>query len=104
MSEQVRPNFAKNSSSPSASPIPAEIQEQRSRRPESGAIWKRTSKTTNMEYMTLRLKFTREKLTALLNAPVTEDNLVALDLVAFPNQNQAENPKRPSYRIYEELS
>jgi uncharacterized protein (DUF736 family) len=102
MSEPIRPNFVRNSTAP-VTPVSPEIQERRSQRAELGAVWKRTSKA-NMEYMTIRLKLTREKLQALLASPTNDRNEVEVDLVAFANQNQEDNPRRPSYRVYEELS
>lgn len=76
------------------------LAEKRKQRPEVGAAWKRQSKT-NMEYLTIRLKLTREKLQELLNNNTEE---VSVDLVAFPNKSNNGNSRRPVFRIYEELT
>lgn len=70
-------------------------------RPEVGAIWQRQAKTTGNEFLSLKLKLTKEKLQKLLT---NEDEVVEVSFVAFPNKFKEGNPKRPSFRIYDELN
>lgn len=79
-----------------------DISEQRKLRPEVGAIWKRTSKQNGGEYMTIRLRLTKERLEELLLI-AEEGQEVEYDLVSFPNSRE-ENDRRPSFRVYEDLS
>jgi len=110
-----RPNFAANGTTAVAAGVDGAgvseaLKAKRSTRPEIGAMWKRNSKSTGTEYLSIRLKLTREKIQELLTKPTVESGVdgtelvVEVDLVAFPNSNAEGNPRRPSFRVYEELS
>lgn len=69
-------------------------------RPEIGAIWEKISKS-NSKYMNIRLKLSKKKLMDLLNS---NEEVISVNLIAFPNRDVKENTNRPNFRIYEELS
>lgn len=78
--------------------------EQRRQRPEVGAIWIKQAKTSNMEFLKIRLKLNKDQLQSLLEKTpdnATEQELPVYELVAFPNSSSNENNKRPAFRIYE---
>ena len=105
MSENSRPSFLANgvtNTSPVSTQDMTVLVETRRQRPETGAIWTRRSKTKEMEYMNIRMKFTKAKLQQLLSQ-VTEGDVVEASFVAFPNANKEESDRRPSFRIYESL-
>lgn len=77
----------------------SELIEERRQRPEIGAIWTRKAKTSNMEFLKLRIRLTKEQLSQL--ALSSDEEQVTVELVAFPNTYKDSNDKRPSYRIYE---
>lgn len=74
----------------------------RKERPEIGAIWDHQAKTTGNKFLSLKLKLTKEKLQQLLAA--SGEEVVEVSFVAFPNKFKEGNPKRPSFRIYDELN
>jgi uncharacterized protein (DUF736 family) len=74
--------------------------EDKSVRSEVGALWKRQSRS-NMEYMSIKLELSKEKLQNLLSK---EGETIQVNLVAFPNKTHNGNMSRPNFRIYEELS
>lgn len=86
----VKPTFGASSSNTSSG----------QGRPEIGVIWNRTSTSKNLQFMNIKVKLSKEKLTELLS---TNDNEVTLDLVAFPNREHNGNDRRPNYRIYESV-
>lgn len=93
-----KPNFVANG----VNTVPGEeLTEARSTRPELGAAWTRFSKNKNMEYMNVRLKMTKELLNKYLSS--SKDEEVYINLVAFPNKHKGDNPKRPAFRLFEEL-
>lgn len=51
--------------------------------------------------MNIRLKLPKEKVKELLN---NEGDVIAFNLIAFPNNTTKENSNRPSFRVYEELN
>jgi uncharacterized protein (DUF736 family) len=65
---------------------------------EIGAIWSRTTKS-NSKFLSIKLNITKEQLKQL--AETTED-VVSVNLVAFPNRYKEESDNRPDFRIYEE--
>jgi len=77
--------------------------EKRRDRPEVGAIWTRKAKTSNIEFLSLKLTLTKERLQELL-ATVNGEGVIETSFVAFPNKFHEGNPKRPFFRIYEEQS
>lgn len=87
-----------------AAPTPTPTTQTKPIRPEVGAVWSRQAKTSNLNYMTIKLKITKEKLQELLNKSVNEKGEVDFNLVAFPNKTQHVSPGRPNFRIYEELN
>jgi len=102
LNNNERPTFGANVNGANTEEA-TKLAEQRKQRPEVGAIWKKSSTTTNMDYMTIRLRVTKEKLQELLSKPTNENGEVDLNLVAFPNKSQQGIDRRPSFRIYEEL-
>lgn len=113
MNTVTRPSFTQNvSTAPvgtktttdNIDPRLSQLVEQRRQRPEIGAIWERQAKSNNMNYLKIRLKFSRAKLQELLaNTPETTnpDEIPITEFVAFPNTRQENNTKRPSFRVYE---
>ena len=68
-------------------------------RKESGAIWERTSKANN-RFLSIKLNMSKKVLQELLAKSTTED--VSIGFVAFPNKSQNGDPKRPTFRIFED--
>lgn len=68
-------------------------------REEIGAIWEHISKNNN-KYMNIRFNVDKKKLVSLIES-ATEDGIVKLDLLAFPNKHNEGNSKRPVFRIFE---
>ena len=66
---------------------------------ESGAIWKRQSKKTNSDFLSIRLTLNKEKLKELL---AKDGDSVNIGFVAFPNPYKNEGEKRPDFRIFED--
>lgn len=83
----VRPTFGAN-----------QTKQTKKDRPEIGAIWERMSKS-NFKYMNIRLKLSKKKLLDLINS---NEEVISVNLVAFPNKDLKENTNRPNFRIYEE--
>ena len=69
------------------------------KRTESGAIWKRVSSRDNSEFLSIRLKLSKERLQALL---AKTGDTVDVGFVAFNNPFKNEGPKRPDFRVYED--
>ncbi len=72
-------------------------------RPELGAVWQKTARSTNKDYLNITLEFKKEKLKELLDAEVDERGNVKVKLVAFHNKFYKGDPRQPNYKIYEEL-
>lgn len=70
-----------------------------SERKESGAIWERTSKA-NERFLSIKLNMSKKVLQELLAKSTTED--VSIGFVAFTNKSQNGDPKRPTFRIFED--
>jgi hypothetical protein len=68
-------------------------------RKESGAIWERTSKANN-RFLSIKLNMSKKALQELLAKSTTEE--VSIGFVAFPNKSQNGDPKRPTFRIFED--
>lgn len=68
-------------------------------RKESGAIWERTSKANN-RFLSIKLNMSKKALQELLAKTTTEE--VSIGFVAFPNKSQNGDPKRPTFRIFED--
>jgi len=68
-------------------------------RKESGAIWERTSKANN-RFLSIKLNMNKKALQELLAKSTTEE--VSIGFVAFPNKSQNGDPKRPTFRIFED--
>lgn len=68
-------------------------------RKESGAIWERISKANN-RFLSIKLNMSKKALQELLAKSTTED--VSIGFVAFPNKHQNGDPKRPTFRIFED--
>jgi len=68
------------------------------KRQEVGAIWTRTTKS-NSEFLSIKLNITKELLKQLSE---TTEEIVSVNLVAFPNRYKDGNDTRPDFRIYEE--
>jgi uncharacterized protein (DUF736 family) len=77
------------------------LTETRSQRKEVGASWAKVSRS-GMNYYTTKLTFTKQELQELLDS--STGDVVELRLVSFPNANQDNNPRRPSYRLYKEIN
>ena len=90
MNGQTRPTFGVTP------PTPGPTAEQQ--RQEIGAIWSRTSKV-NTEFLSIKLNITKEFLKQLSE---TTEEVVSVNLIAFPNRFKDEAPNRPDFRIYEE--
>lgn len=103
LNNNEKPTFGVPQATQTTTEVKTEVVDQRKTRPEVGQIWNKQSRTNNLNYMTIRLRVTKEKLQELLNKPVNEHGEVDLNLVAFPNKNQQGVDRRPSFRIYEEL-
>lgn len=79
----------------------SELIEERRQRPEIGAIWTRKAKTSNMEFLKLRIRLTKDQLNQLASSSTSDEEQITVEFVAFPNTYKDSNDKRPSYRIYE---
>jgi uncharacterized protein (DUF736 family) len=81
-----------------------ELVAERRQRVEQGAIWSRTAKSNGMEFLKIRLRFTRKQLQEILaRTPENDSEVPITEFVAFPNSNKGDNPNRPSYRVYEAI-
>lgn len=69
-------------------------------RPEIGAIWQRSSKVSNKDFLSVKLNISKKKLQELLAASTGEE--INLSLVAFPNEYKEAGDNRPAFRVYEE--
>lgn len=76
-----------------------EIKQNPSERVEAGAIWKRESRKDNSEFLSLKIKLSKERLKALLQQ---EGDSVDIKFVAFTNSSKNGDAKRPDFRVYEE--
>ena len=68
-------------------------------RKEVGVVWNRQAQTSNFQFLSIRMELTKEVLRKMLES--TEE-VVPLNLVAFPNRFKEGQDNRPDYRIYEE--
>lgn len=68
-------------------------------RKEAGAIWERTSKANN-RFLSIKLNMSKKALQELLAKSTTEE--VSLGFVAFQNKSQNGDPRRPTFRIFED--
>jgi uncharacterized protein (DUF736 family) len=81
-----------------------DIQKKRSERPEVGAIWENTTKSQS-KYMNIRFKIPKSELLKLIeDSSLDNEGKVTVSFIAFPNKKEEPNSKRPSFRIYKELS
>ena len=94
MEFKVKPTFGAPQVETEVKPL-----EDKSFRPEVGAVWERQSRN-NMDYLSIKLELTKEKLQTLLSK---EGDIVRVNLVAFPNKTHNGNLNRPNFRIYEEI-
>jgi len=83
--------------------VDPEVIKKRNARSETGAIWKSHSKKNGMEYMNIKMRFNKEQLEGLLEK-LGDKEEISTNFVAFPNKNLEDNPRRPLYKIYEEIS
>ena len=97
MDGNTKPTFGVGTST-----TPDAVDTVRQQRPEIGAIWERKSMKTGSTYLNIRLKLPKKKLEELL-ASAKDDEPTNVNFVAFTNKNKEENPKRPSFRVYEEI-
>jgi uncharacterized protein (DUF736 family) len=72
---------------------------QTSDRVEAGALWKRYSKSSGMEFFSIKLKFSKEKLKQLLEK---EGESIDLGFIAFSNNSKQADDKRPDFKIFED--
>lgn len=94
MENNVKPTFGSTVITTSeASNVPL------NERKESGAIWERTSKANN-RFLSIKLNMSKKALQELLAKTTTEE--VSIGFVAFPNKSQNGDPKRPTFRIFED--
>lgn len=78
-------------------------QENKTFRPEVGAIWEKKSRERSNPFMSIRFRMTKEKLQELINTSEPgDDGFVNINFVAFPNKGKVDGDKRPNHRIYEE--
>jgi uncharacterized protein (DUF736 family) len=89
--KSIKPTFG---ATPNATTVPT------NNRSEIGAIWERSSKTSNKPYLNVKLNLTKSKLQQLLATASGEE--VNISLVAFPNEYKETGDNRPNFRIYEE--
>jgi len=81
-----------------------DLQKKRAERPEVGAIWENTTKSQS-KYMNIRFKLPKSELLKLIeDSTLDTEGKVTVSFIAFPNKNEEPNSKRPSFRIYQELS
>ena len=85
----TRPTFGINNST---------VNKTTEKRVESGCIWRRNSKRTNEEFLSIQIKFSKERLKLLLSK---EGDTVDLGFVAFTNNTKNEGSKHPDFRVYE---
>lgn len=78
------------------------LQERRQQRDEVGAVWTKTTKNSESEYMTIKLKLDQEQLNHLLSQ-LSNDNVAVLELVAFPYTGGETNGRRPTYRVFPDI-
>lgn len=71
---------------------------EKTKRSEAGAVWNRVTKN-NTEFLSIKLKFTKEFLKKLTELNQDE---VAVNYVAFPNDYKKDNQTRPDFKVYEE--
>lgn len=76
-----------------------EVKQNSNERQETGAVWKRQAKSGQMEFLSLKIKLTKDKLKALL---AQTGETVDISFVAFPNPHKNEDSKRPDFRIFED--
>lgn len=88
MSNNARPTFGVNNT--------VNIQEKRT---ELGAIWRRSSKRDNSEFLSIKINIPKDRLKHLLDK---EGEVVNLGLVAFINDFKNDDFKKPDFRIFEE--
>lgn len=67
------------------------------KRAEIGAIWNRESSSSN--FLSIKLNITKELLKQLSES---NEEVVSVNLVAFPNKYKDGNESRPDFRIYQE--
>jgi hypothetical protein len=95
-----RPSFGTKRTFTEEQTAPALAQEVKPlQRVEAGASWVKVGKT-GTNYMTGVFYFTKEDLQSLLDSPVNKDGKHEFNVVAFPNKNYENNPKRPFWRFY----
>lgn len=66
---------------------------------EAGAVWKRQSNKDQSEFLSIKIKFTKERLRALLEK---EGDTVDIGYVGFSNSHKTADDKRPDFRLYED--
>lgn len=76
-----------------------QIKQNNNERQETGAVWKRQAKSGQMDFLSLKIKLTKEKLRSLLEQV---GETVDISFVAFPNPHKNEDNKRPDFRIFED--
>lgn len=80
-----------------------ELTRKRSERPEIGAMWDKTSKKSGMQFYTLKVTLTKDKIEELVSQITRGGEVATLEMVAFPCSKKEDNSRRPAYRIFEEL-
>ena len=102
MRDPNKPNFLSNNNVTSINEGNSTVESSSNNgfRSEIGAIWNRQSKKTDLNYMTIKLELSKDKLKQLLQS---EDSQVVFNLIAFPNKTQNGNDNRPSFRVYEDV-
>lgn len=75
-----------------------EVKQNNNERQEAGAVWKRQAKSGQMDFLSLKIKLSKEKLRSLLEQA---GDSIDIGFVAFPNQFK-NDPKQPDFRIYED--
>lgn len=94
MENKIKPTFGVTTvTTTEASNVPV------NERKESGAIWERTSKANN-KFLSIKLNMTKKALQDLLARSTSDE--VSIGFVAFPNKSQNGDPKRPTFRIFED--
>lgn len=76
-----------------------QIKQSNGERQETGAVWKRQAKSGQMDFLSLKIKLTKDKLRSLLEQA---GETVDISFVAFPNPHKNEDSKRPDFRIFED--
>jgi len=91
----IKPTFGQTSvTTTAASNVPV------NERKEAGAIWEHTYKASN-KFLSIKLNMSKKSLQELL-AKSTTDEDISIGFVAFPNKSQNGDPKRPTFRIFED--